>query len=172
MPTKTNHTTIRNGNLFCTHCGGEKKIVLPIAITEYTQAIDDFNKLHKKCKKVWTEPTIQVATTTLKERMAFWLEHGERGVSSETIFEVITGQKLRDGKFSHPHDPGDLYRCYKLLLVCPEFNRSLGELSKVSPQWKILVENWKVLIQMLEENVNSGIDNGLYDFMQHLIEKQ
>ncbi len=78
-----------------------------------------------------------------------WLEHGERGISSETIFSHLTGLKIR-GDYSHPADPSDLLRCRKLLLAVPEFQHQFHRMSELSPTWHALVEHWETLCKMLD----------------------
>lgn len=78
-----------------------------------------------------------------------WLEHGERGVSSEAIFSHLTGVPLCS-RLSPPYDTGDLRRCRRLLAAVPEFAARLGEMRNVSPQWNALVERWDELCALAD----------------------
>jgi hypothetical protein len=75
-----------------------------------------------------------------------WLAHGERGMSSECIAEVMTGMAVgnplvRD--FSrHPYDPDDLRRCLLLLDIVPQWKVRIHEMAAVSPQWAALAARW------------------------------
>ena len=51
-------TTFRNEKLFCTCCGGEFVINLPIAIEEMIKKTNAFQDLHEDCKQTWTEPKV------------------------------------------------------------------------------------------------------------------
>lgn len=87
-----------------------------------------------------------------------WLRSGRRGLSSEQIFEQMTGlplTKMRDFGPHHPHDPSDFARCQLLLEDAPEFKERLEEMKDVSEHWAVLVENWsRILSTMEEENPN------------------
>lgn len=78
-----------------------------------------------------------------------WLKTGERGTSSETIVEVLTGLNLTGGHRSHPHDSADFRRCVLLLAQVPDFKPRMHEMSAVSPMWAALVECWDEFEPML-----------------------
>lgn len=166
MAKKAGHTTIRNQNLFCLNCGGEYQLVYPIGIPDMNRKIKAFNELHADCKKTWQEPTMPL-TEDIKKRMAFWLMKGERGLSSEVIFENMCDFKFKGAKH-HPHDPDDFSRCYKLLELIPEWKAELHKLKTISPVWEKLVDNWDVLTQQYKELVETKKDNGMYEFMKTL----
>src|SRR5579872_2015706 len=127
-----------------------------------------FTKSHAKCPKTYKEPTVN-PSLSIEQRANFWWQHGERGASSETIFGVLSGRGVkRDG--CHPWDPSDFKRCHGLLLVIPEWRDRLLEMKSQSKAWSNLVDNWDKLTEMLEEQMQTGKDNGMYKFMQTLIE--
>lgn len=84
-----------------------------------------------------------------------WVGGGERGQSSEAIFERLTGMRLGDEpNIEHPHDPDDLRRCLLLLEACPELADKFDvEMPGVSPQWAALVAVWTALRLTLEREV-------------------
>lgn len=85
-----------------------------------------------------------------------WLASGERGISSEFIFYVLTGipvGSFRSGWSNHPHDPSDFTRCERLLRAVPEFRDRLDEMRVVSPVWNALVTNWNRLVELIDEEV-------------------
>lgn len=92
----------------------------------------------------------RTTTITLTEPMKEWLRNGERGISSETIFEVMTGIPLGQ-KHDTPRDPSDFNRCYMLLLTVPEFRGRIKEVGEVFPDWKPLTDNWDELECLFEE---------------------
>lgn len=164
------HTTIRNQKLFCKNCGGEHAIPFPIGITEMTDKIEAFNKLHGDCKPTWKEPTAD-QSQSVNEKAMWWITHGEQGTSSKTMWSCFMGQK--NFPVSHPYDPDDFGRCYKLLQAVPEWKSQLHKLKQLSPAWNNLVDNWDELTRMYELNVQQDWKNykkiGMFQFMEKLI---
>ncbi len=163
---KVTHTTIRNQSLFCTHCGGEHKLVHLLPMDELSNKTNAFNELHKDCKPVWEQPFVE-QSKSITEKMEFWLLYGERGVSSEVIFKTISGKPL-DKRNSHPRDPDDFRRCYLLLEAIPEWKPLLYKLSRLSDVWEKLVTNWDKLTEMLLEQMKTKTSNGMYELMKSL----
>lgn len=170
MKKEINHTTFRNGKLFCINCGGEHTLVYPSPIGDMTKKMESFNKLHAKCKPEWKEPIPDMKSST-RERMDFWLKYGEQGTSSKAIFQRMAGH-FEMSYLSHPHDPDDFKRCYKLLEIIPEWKESFHLMKDVSPIWNRLVENWDTLTNMYERNVKEEWKNhkevGMYELMEQL----
>lgn len=72
-----------------------------------------------------------------------WLASGERGVSSDTLFSVLTGVDAMNGFAKcHPWDPADFRRCALLLDQCPDLRENLDMMRAVSPTWNALVDRW------------------------------
>lgn len=81
-----------------------------------------------------------------------WLACGERGISSNTIVEHLTGLNalgFRPG--SHPWDPDDLSRCIKLLEACPNLAERFDDMRDVSPVWAGLVDAWSELVATFDD---------------------
>lgn len=167
MKKNTDHITFRNGFPFCENCGGTFKYELPISITMFSAISNSFIKEHKNCKKTWVEPTPEESLTE-KEQMQFWLDNGERGISSETIFSVLGAPIRGQNRFDHPADPDDFKRCYKLLNTIPSWKNRLDEMKPISPVWNKLVDNWGKLTELLEEQLKTRKPNGMYEFMKGL----
>ncbi|MDQ7818719.1 MAG: hypothetical protein RDU14_16960 [Melioribacteraceae bacterium] len=163
------HCAIRNGNLFCSNCGEEQKIKYPIDVKSFSAMSQAFTELYKSCPKIWKQPVVDQRLTE-KEKATWWFNHGERGVSSETIFQIIDGRTIHDFSYrtSHPSDPDDFRRCYLLLKTIPEWKEKLHMMKKVSPVWEVLVDNWDRLSEMLEEQMRTGKPNGMYELMKDL----
>lgn len=163
------HTTIRNGNLFCTHCGGTFVVKYPVPPEQLTEKIGAFNALHKHCEKTWTEPAAD-QSKQVQERALWWISNGEVGMSSKTMWNKFMGQPV--GYPNHPHDPDDFKRCYKLLKTVPEWKYRMDELKPLSKAWSNLVDNWDRLTEMYELNVKTEWKQhkkiGMYDLMQKL----
>jgi len=163
--TKANATVIRNGSLFCLNCGGEKAIIYPIGMADFAKLTESFNELHKKCTKSWEEPKIE-QSLSLMGKINFWLMYSERGISSETMVEVITGKKVCKYR-GHPHDPDDFRRCYLLLNNIPELKPMLYKMKEESSVWSNLVDNWDTLTIKMEELLAGG-KNDMYEIMKKL----
>jgi hypothetical protein len=166
---KITHTTLRNGSLFCLHCGGEKKLVMPTPIPDLTKEFAKFNKLHGDCKPEWEPPKPDMSLGQY-DRETWWIRHGERGISSETMFEKLTGRIIKESAWGPlpPADPSDFRRCHLLLEAVPELRAKMDGLREISPVWSRLVDNWDKLTGMLKEQMETKKANGMYEFMQSL----
>jgi hypothetical protein len=84
-----------------------------------------------------------------------WLLSGDTGVSSLTIFHVMTGTITTPTRSSlrgidAPRDSDDFGRCYRLLKAFPEWRERLPEIAAMVPKWTPLVERWDELESMFE----------------------
>lgn len=165
MSKKTEHTTIRNKKLFCLNCGGEFALPFPIPVDVMTKKLKAFNLLHKDCKATWKEPEVD-QDKSVQEKMMFWLAQGERGISSEVMFQKLSGQDLGQPHPSPPRDPDDFRRCYLLLKTIPEWKTELHKLKNLSAVWTNLVNNWDMLTKMLEEQMETKKTNDMYQVMK------
>jgi hypothetical protein len=163
-------TTIRNQKLFCLNCGGEFALQYPLAINEMTKKTKAFDDLHKDCKQTWTEPKAD-QSKDVQQKAMWWMGSGEKGMSSETMWNCLMGNK--NFSVNHPYDPDDFKRCYKLLQAVPEWKAEIHKLKPLSKAWSNLVDNWDKLTEMFEENVRTEWKQykriGMYEFMQTLI---
>jgi hypothetical protein len=132
----------------------------------FTAMLKAFEKSHANCPKIWKEPEVDTTKSEI-ERANFWWQCGERGISSETIWYVMTGKRNPGG--CHPWDPDDFRRCYALLKAVPEWRGRLQRLKSLSKAWSNLVDNWDALEVMLEELMAGRKSRKMYDFMQTLI---
>lgn len=81
-----------------------------------------------------------------------WLANGERGRSSEAIFQRLLGIDLfNDG--DHPADPADLRRCRLLLEVVPGLEGRIGEMADISETWARFCNAWDDLCLVMDEEV-------------------
>ena len=166
---------IRNQNLFCDHCGETHKINYPISVSLLGDKIKAFTKLHKDCPKTWKEPEAD-QSKDIESTAYFWLANGEHGMSSKAIWHCCMGKIQSHGK-SHPYDPDDFSRCYKLFETVPEWREKkyVDLISAMSPQWANLMLHWDELTKMYEENKRTNWKNsdkiGMYELMQKLIKQ-
>lgn len=166
---KNDHAVMVTGGCRCTHCGDLHKIPPFIPLSDFTTLIDSFAIRHLKCKKEWQPPTADPEWPT-SERIKFWLEHGEMGISAATMYNRFMPRHQLFGILeSHPHDADDFRRCYLLLKTVPEWRKSLHVMKAFSPVWEKLVDNWDTLTNMLEADLaNIGDGTKISAFMQSL----
>jgi hypothetical protein len=103
-----------------------------------------------------------------------WLLSEDTGISSRTIFAVMTGSKI-GGSFGPdvPHDPSDFGRCYRLLALFPEWRERLTEVAEQFPMWRPMVDAWGELTDLYEEESKNADRKApkLYSRMQALIDE-
>jgi hypothetical protein len=110
------------------------------------------------------------------EGLSWWMINGDRGVSSNKIVEIMEGYQPYSmtgvcGIFqTHPLDPSDFNRCYALLESVPEYRDRLKIMRYVSAEWRVLVDNWYELENLLLEELPSGKAPKLYDKMWELFD--
>lgn len=90
-------------------------------------------------------------TFTIPAAAMEWQRRGEKGISSNAIFETMTGFPVT-GSWGrgYPSDPDDLRRCRLLLDAVPEFAARLGEMATVGPEWAELVAIWPRLCATMD----------------------
>lgn len=81
-----------------------------------------------------------------------WLAIGQRGNSSNAIFERISGRPApgSTGSTSYPHDVSDFIRCRLLLEAVPEFQSKIQLVSDVSLPWSKLVGAWEDICGVMD----------------------
>lgn len=77
-------------------------------------------------------------------RYSQWLFDGDAGVSSKTIWSVMTGVDPKTS-FCYPCDPDDFGRCHRLLVRFPEWRERMGEVAAKYPRWAPMVREWDAL---------------------------
>ena len=89
-----------------------------------------------------------------------WIVGDDTGISSKMIFAVMTGVPSAAPlpKRSHPRDPDDFGRCYRLLDRVPQWRARIGEMSSVSATWRRLSAHWDELTALYETEVGTGND--------------
>jgi len=108
----------------------------------------------------------------MSEAEAAWLFGHDTGVSSKTIFSVMTGVPCVSGAGGahYPLDPSDFGRCYRLLKRFPAWRERLMDVAAAYPEWKPMVERWDEMTALYEEEIQNA--NGrapkLYRLMRQL----
>ena len=172
------NTGFRNGDLFCFNCGGSYTINYPQPVSMASALMLQFAKDHENCPSTWVEPSnVEFANEkSIVENANWWATNGEQGMSSKTMFNYFAKDTpvrlILNERPTHPSDPSDFKRCYKLLQAVPQWKERLVELKTLSPVWERLVDNWDKLTEMYEQNVKENWVNykkiGMYEFMKTL----
>jgi hypothetical protein len=128
--------------------------------------------------------------STIEERVISWLLTSERvGNSAKTIVRYFlqAGNDVyfhADSMFPDgiskvatpavpicPSDFDDFERCYKLLEIIPEWKIKFHNIAKLSPQWKILTDNWDALVKRyLEQKKYGFLEN--YEYFRSFFDGQ
>lgn len=85
-----------------------------------------------------------------------WMMSGDTGISSKTICAVMTGCRNIGGA-DLPHDPDDFGRCYRLLILFPEWRPHLQEVADIFPIWGPMVRAWDELTELYREEIDCSI---------------
>lgn len=116
-----------------------------------------------------------ILSLPVEKRAMIWAVHGEGGVSSNTIFSVMTGtMQYKDvfprgwWRFDVPHDPSDFRRCYLLLKLIPEWRERIGEMAEAFDKWRSFVDRWDEMTALYEQERENedGMTPKLYELMK------
>ena len=116
----------------------------------------------------------ETLSPTVEQRAIMWAAFGEQGISSRTIFAIMTGAiKHEDAfprdwaRFNVPHDPSDFRRCYLLLKLIPEWRERLEEMADAFPKWRPFVDRWDEMTALYEQERENpkGLCPKLYEQM-------
>jgi hypothetical protein len=98
-----------------------------------------------------------------------WRIGGDTGISSEAIWHVMTGvSESKRWWSSVPHDPEDFGRCYRLLVLFPEWRGRLSEVAERHPTWIPFVAHWGEMERLYLRDLATGKSDELYELMQRL----
>jgi hypothetical protein len=170
-------------HLFCSRCGRAHELNLPQPVWAVSALSVGFEKEHRGCKKMdggefcehcskqghAPEECLKLVANSPRE----WLRGPDTGISSKTIYRVMTGDYGSD-PFGHglhtgtPLDPSDFGRCYRLLQRFPEWRSRMHEVSAKYPEWTGLVRAWPKLEALYEDELPSGRMPRLYRRMREI----
>jgi hypothetical protein len=140
----------------CLHCRTEVH-VLGLGLAKAWDALDKemkaFERSHRHCKG----PIVELPPPGTPEE---WLAGDDTGISSLTIYSVMTG--VRVSRTGIPHDSDDFGRCYRLLKLFPEWRARLTEVADRYPEWRGLVSVWGELEALYEQGLGDGDESKLY----------
>jgi hypothetical protein len=97
-----------------------------------------------------------------------WLVSGDVGISSKTIWTVMTGWPIEGHQPRTPWDPDDFGRCHRLLETFPAWRSRMPEVADAHPEWADLVVAWDELTALYLEELPSGQAPRLYARMEAL----
>ena len=106
------------------------------------------------------------------KQIAKWLCQQNTGVSSMTMLCCSLGETYKYQ--SAPRDPADFNRCLELLKFCPFVRDAFKEISQISENWKIIVDNWNTIEECFIGEVGSNWEqrdkfaSKTYELMQKL----
>ena len=101
----------------------------------------------------------QKANPDLSGAAVVWLSQGQRGLSSETVFQHLTGvcclgESWKSGLPYVPSDPDDVRRCRLLLQQVPDLAPLFPKMAQASPQWAALVREWDAICKAMDSGNN------------------
>ena len=163
---KRARTTFGPHSLRCLTCGGEyvyDESHQGISITMLVAITKVFDKEHRRCRPG------EIA----RKRFEFttpdeWLASLDTGISSATIWSVMTGRPSPFQRVGTPSDPSDFGRCYRLLKAFPLWRRRLPEVAFAWPAWAALIASWDELTALFEEEEPTGTATKLYARLKEL----
>jgi hypothetical protein len=122
-----------------------------------------------KCRMGGNHHDAPPVTAPLRERMSWWKERGEHGISSETIYSAFAGGQPR--YMNVPVDPDDFRRCKLLLDLIPEWRADLGKVSARYPWFAPMIAQWDEIERLYNLEVASGQAPKCYALMEKLGKK-
>lgn len=104
-----------------------------------------------------------------------WLQQGERGSSSEAMFDAAFGRHMaarRAGATCAPSDPSDLARCRRLVESVGEVREEFAAIARLSPVWQRIITDWDTLCATMDEEApdwrsGTGSAERTYALLRH-----
>ena len=147
----------------CLNCGREQDFPDRSELSIVIAVMRQFGENHAEC------PATKEGAKRFDYSNAYeWSRSWDTGISSLTIFSVLTGEPLQCSRADTPKDPEDFGRCVRLLDVAPEWRNRLQAVADRYPEWEPLVKNWPELEALYRQEIPSGRAPILYERMQNL----
>lgn len=109
--------------------------------------------------KAWREEIEAGLAHSVDAELA-WLKGTDTGVSSRTIFSVLSSRygagALGSSSPDFPYDPSDFGRCHRLLERLPAWRARMGEVAAKHPRWAPFVERWEEMTATYVEEQPTG----------------
>lgn len=167
------HVVLQGEEMVCLHCGRRQRMAFPIDLAVFAAAGKAYSAKHRHCKP---DPAVAAAeeqrrADAAKDPMS-WIMGPDTGISSITIWHVMTGRPWTDADFrpNVPHDPSDFGRCHRLLQAFPSWRPRLPEVAALYPKWGPMVREWDRMTALYEEELKrpDGRAPELYALMKQL----
>jgi len=155
----------RRSHLWCNRCSERMLTPVGVRITTFVEVMRGFERAHGECKDL---PVASVLDRPAVITPQDWLHHGEVGLSSKTIWRVMTGHPVAARDQTTPSDPDDFRRCHLLLEAFPAWRARLPEVAARYPAWAPLVREWDRLTALYLEEIPTGYGPRLSKAMQEL----
>ena len=149
-----------DGCVRCLRCGKREMIPVPMPADAFGPWAEYAGSLHAHCKDVGR---VDVPAATIEE----WRNGPDTGTSSKAIYQHMSGRRWGTG-MDYPYDPSDFGRCYRLLLIAPEWRGRIKEMAHYGPEWAALSGAWDELTALWEEESKGTMAPKLYDRMREL----
>jgi hypothetical protein len=81
-----------------------------------------------------------------------WLSGDDTGLSSKSLSREFLGLP-HDNGISHPHDPADIGRCFRLIEKCPSVRNAVNTLGGKCRIWRNLAERWDEIYRSMGNEV-------------------
>lgn len=133
---------------WCTRCGKGLRMGLPVLVDVLVAAGKAFSKAHRDCPDTGHLEPVPKAPDE-------WIAGRDVGVSSATIWSVMTGKPSPLDRYDTPKDGADFGRCFRLLAHFPEWRPRLGEVADKYPAWRHIVDHWDERAAMQEPDPDS-----------------
>ncbi len=107
----------------------------------------------------------------VNDKAMAWIVGPDVGQSSKTIWCVMMHQPEPAYGGCYPLDPSDFGRCYRLLLIMPEWEARIDEVGEAYPEWKPLIREWSQLKRMWQVGIATSAKTlpEMYGLMKDLI---
>ncbi len=160
MSKTVQHAGMAGNVLLCDRCGARQELTLPQPMDSVAALMKAWGKAHAKCKG--NRVAFREAT-----ELDEWPISDDTGMSSKAIYRHMRGGVT--GDFPYPLDPDDFGRCYRLLLLAPEWRLRISEMAQHGKGWAALSSAWDELTALYEEESPRGTAPKLYARMKELL---
>ena len=105
-----------------------------------------------------------------------WYRKSDVGISSKAMVAVMLGDKPEWPRYCYPLAPADFNRCLMLVEAVPDVALFMGEISRICPVWKALVDRWDEIKDVFIGEVGLNWSNGgkaskTFKLMRSIIEQ-
>ena len=139
-----------DGGVRCLRCGKSEPMPVPMPLDAFGPWVAYQGALHRGCPDTGR---VDAPATSVVD----WFNGHDTGTSSKAIYRHMMGYTRERAPFgTHPHDPSDFGRCYRLLALEPRWRARIGEMAQYSKAWAALAGAWDELTAMYEAVIDSG----------------